>query len=398
MRIFLLLLCISFGGFTSTKAQTDLKKGVVLDSIRVSGTTDETFALYLPSSYDPQGLSPIVFIFEPAARGAIGIQPFIATSEKRGHILVCSNNSRNAPYERNFKIANALFNHIFTHFSIKEDEMYVSGFSGGARLAAAIATLTDQFAGVIGCGAGFSGVPGHTPSIQKYAYVGLCGDRDMNYKEMVKNKEFLSLMELKSTLITYDGEHQWPPSEQIERAFDWLYLQKVITTRPLTKVAVRPYYQADVKILEALSQGENKLLLAEQYERMLEDYAGLLPLDSLETVQKELLSSPVHKKQLASLEGALQTERKLIGKLVKQLQTDLENPNKVNFGWWEKEVAKLTRIAKDGDEETQKMVFRVKFDLFVRAYSRKNAFLHQTNQEQAALVDHFITLFYPKSK
>ena len=68
--------------------------------------------------------------------------------------------------------------------------MCLSGFSGGSRLACAIASLTDQFTGVIACGTGFPQIPEYIPSFQKYAYVGLCGNRDFNYSKMIKNKTF----------------------------------------------------------------------------------------------------------------------------------------------------------------------------------------------------------------
>ena len=95
---------------------------------------------------------------------------------------------------------------------------------------------------------------------------------------------------------------------------------------------------------------------------------------------------------------ALSLERKLSDKLVNKVFANFENPDTVNFNWWNKELEKLNSLREKGDAEVKKMVYRLKFDLFVRAYSRKNSLIYTNKPEQAVLVDRFIDLFYPKSE
>jgi hypothetical protein len=398
MRITFFFLYICSGLVFSISAQTAFTKGVIHDSIPVLGAANESFALYLPERYQENELSSIVFIFDPGARAAIGIGSFIEVSEKYGHILVCSNNSRNGPYERNFDIANNLFNHIFSNFTVKEDEMYISGFSGGSRLASAIASLTNKFAGVIGCGAGFSNIKEHMPSTQNYAYVGLCGDRDMNYRELLENKDYLNLIKFNSTLITYDGDHSWPPPEQISRAFDWLHLQKLKKSTPEGSKEILGLYKSDYDRIGPFKEAGALLYASEQYERILKSYSPMVSVDSLAKQYQELLGSADYKKRLASHTNVLKMERKLAGKLRAQITSDFKNPGETDFGWWEKELNKLNTLKKKKGVEVGKMVYRIKFDLFARAYSRKNALLHSSNKEQAALVDRFLDMLYPRKE
>ncbi len=379
-------------------AQETLEKGIVHDSLTVSGTNNETFALYLPKSYQENTLSSIIFIFEPAARGSIGIQPFISASEKYGHILVCSNDSRNGPYERNFDIANNLFTHIFSLFKIQEDEMYLSGFSGGSRLASAIASLTNKFAGVVGCGAGFSYLQEQMPAAQHYAYVGLCGTKDMNYKEMLENKGYLKLIKFNSTLITYDGNHSWPPKKQVLRAFDWLHLQKLKKNGLAKDEAILEQYQSEYNQIQKFKDSLDFLFAAEEYERLIKSYAGVYETDSLAKQLQQLKASKPFKKQTASLTNALKLEKKLSSKLIAQMSSDFENPEKTNFSWWEKELRKVNALAEKQDKEINKMVYRIKFDLFARAYSRKNSLLYSNNKDQVKLIDQFLDIIYPKKE
>nr|WP_299386249.1 hypothetical protein [Allomuricauda sp.] len=396
-RLHLLVGCLVLFMGHGLIAQKDYQTGVIHDSIVIKGVQNENFALYLPKSYSPEELNSIIFIFDPAARGAAAIQSFIPTAEKYGHILVCSNNSRNAPYERNFAIANNLFGHVFSSFNISEDEIYASGFSGGSRLATAIASLTNKFAGVVGCGAGFSGIPGQIPGAQDYVYVGLCGDRDMNYKEMLENKAFLNQIKFNSTLITFDAEHKWPPSEQIIRAFDWIYLQGLKDLKPVPMEEVTSLYLKDHSLLEQFQEAGQMLYEAEQYERMVKDYSPLLEIDSLVQSYATFLRSKELKKAVAAVESAVETERDWVGKLDTQLLQDFAQPKNVNWKWWEKELNKLDKLALDKEPEIGKMAYRIKFDLFVRVYSRKNELLHQQSTAQNQFINDFLELLKPKS-
>ncbi len=390
-RLFFLLFMI-LGSLAVMKSQTSYEKGKIIPSIAVSNTADETFSLYLPKSFKERKEQPIVFIYEPMGRGAVGVQPFVAASEKYGLILVCSNNSRNGPYARNFDISNNLFNHIFSHFSIKDDEMFASGFSGGSRLASAIASLTDKFSGVIGCGAGFSGLQEHVPSTQKYVYVGLCGNRDMNYAEMLQNKKFLNVIQFKSTLITYDGNHSWPPAEQIVRAFDWIYLQRTLKN----KVAARSFFKTDHALLQQFLDNREFLFADEQFDRMIKDYGPALAVDSLEKKYSSFKKSKDFKKNAAALERALKMEAVLFDKLRSRFSNEFDGNNKPDFEWWKKERRKLDVLGEKENVETQKMVERVKFGLFAMAFERKMILPQKNNSAKISFLDNLIQLFYPK--
>ncbi|MEZ4809804.1 MAG: hypothetical protein R2819_05540 [Allomuricauda sp.] len=393
-RFFLLCICLASTSFLG--AQTTYGKGRVHDSILVSGTNNETFALYLPKSYSEQRLSPIVFIYEPLGRGAVGLQPFIAASEKYGLMLVCSNDSRNGPYERNFVIANNLFAHVFSHFNIKDDEIYAAGFSGGSRLASAIASLTNRFTGVIGCGAGFSGLQEHMPSAQNYAYVGLCGNSDMNYREMLADKDFLSLIKFNSTLFTFAGDHNWPPQEEISRAFDWLYLQKIKKKNPVPLDTVLEYHQADCSLLQQFKKSGDLLFVAEQYERILKNYERFVPIDSLRAEYLSFKKSLAYKKKAAALEKALKVEEKFADKFRARFTEEFEKMGKADFLWWETELGKLKSLRNTDDVEMQKMVTRVEYDLFVRAFVLKNMLLQTQNTERVALLGRLLQIIHPK--
>lgn len=386
LKLFCLVFCLlPFLMF----AQTTFKKGIIVDSVKVSNTTGESFALYIPTSFDDSNPSSIIFVFEPAARGAVGVAPFTEVAEAYGHIVVCSNNSKNGPYEKSFQFANTLFDHVFSNFSINESEMYVAGFSGGARLASAIAVLTDRFAGVIACGAGLSADPSHIPSVQKFAYVGICGNEDMNYREMLNNKGFLEKTGLKNTLITYNGEHRWPPKDQINKAFRWLNIATDVHKESWVTNFNTEYQEAGI-----FKNNNEQLLAAENYDRLLRFYNSHFSLDSVKASYLSLTDSKPYKTEVKALQTALAKEQVWSKKLFDRFHKDIESPVNANMSWWRKEFEKLKKLEEKGSKQQQQMVKRVRFSIFAAAYSRSNPNLYHTNNGQLGFCKKLRDLIY----
>ncbi|PCJ91873.1 MAG: hypothetical protein COA50_16175 [Flavobacteriaceae bacterium] len=367
----------------------------VIDSILVSNTKDETFALYLPASYDSTKLSSVVFIFEPMARGSIGIAPFIKASEKFGHILICSNNTKNGPYDQNFDITDRIFNHVFSHFNISENQIYLAGFSGGSRLASAIATLTNKIEGVVACGAGFSSLSSHIPSNQNYSYVGVVGDRDMNYAEMVSVRGYLEEKKLTNTLITFEGSHRWPPSETILSAFDWLAVHAHKKGQlVLGENKIKKSYQKNYLAAKKMENDGNLLSANENYERILSTFSSFYTLDSVVNDVAQLHKKKAYKNAIKALESAFKKEAELSKNFNNQFNKDFLMPTKIDYGWWKKELGKLNKINAAPSIEMHKMVERVKFKIYANAYSNNNPI---ATKEQKEFLSSLFKLIYPDS-
>jgi hypothetical protein len=380
-------------------AQEGTIRGEIVDSVTISKTKGETFALYLPKSFDPQAESPILFVFDPAARGKVGLAPFIASSEKHGVILVCSNNSKNGSYDRNFDLANNLFNHIFKTYKVDSNRMFLSGFSGGSRLAAAIATLTNQFAGVIACGAGFSSSPLQTLSTQKFLYAGICGVEDMNYLEMFTNDQYLSKLKFEHTIISFNGGHQWPPVEQINHAFDWMFLKNKPEERlSLDSTLTQQLVDNHNQIIKYKERGE-LLLASEYYKRLLGAYPKAALHDSIQNAHQSLLASKAYKVALKQRNEAFMDEKKISVKLIGRLKSDFKRPEKINWKWWSKELSKFFEIGAKGSKQERYMVSRIKNALVAFIYESKIANpIHTNNATNKELFLRFRGLIYPENE
>ncbi len=393
---FLMLLCCSM---TTIWAQESFEKGKIIDRIFVGNSSTESFALYLPHSYQPDSLSTIVFIFDPAGNGKNGIRNFVQTAETFNYILVSSNTTKNGPYDRNFDVADRLFEHVFSHFKIKEKNIYLAGFSGGSRLASTIAVLTNQMAGVVACGAGFANAPQFIPSTQNFDYVGVCGNGDMNYQEMINVKRFFQKRNFNHTLFTFDGNHSWPPPEQLFQAFSWLEVQAYKKgLSDLNESAIYDQYSSSYLLAIKAEKQQHYLKAAEHYERILDTYSSLYAVDSVLQRYKKLFNSSGYKKASKNISKAFKIETDFTQRFVKQFNMDYDTPKKANFSWWEKELAKLDKYRKNPNKETEKMLERITFNLFAIAYSRANPQLFASTEAQLAFSTKICQLIYPDFK
>src|ERR1700687_4669781 len=72
-----------------------LKAGVVLREVQTLARPEQSYALYLPSAYSSDKRWPIVYAFDPGARGSLPVELMKEAAESYGYIVAGSNNSRN---------------------------------------------------------------------------------------------------------------------------------------------------------------------------------------------------------------------------------------------------------------------------------------------------------------
>jgi dienelactone hydrolase len=227
---FVLLLFLSPIWFTASVVhggQTAEKfdRGVVIEKVVSAGDPTRSYALYLPTAYDPKRQFPILYCFDPAARGPIPVARFKDAAEKYGYIVAGSNNSRNGPNQPLSEIVRDLWADTHARFSIDDRRIYLAGMSGGARVAISVGFwLKDRVAGVIACSAGF---PTEIPptTVRPFVLFATAGTDDFNNPELQSLARRLEGSAPPSRLVVFDGGHTWLPTEFALTAVEWLEIQ-----------------------------------------------------------------------------------------------------------------------------------------------------------------------------
>lgn len=219
----LALLMASCGGNSSDENLSDsLATEEVAAAVIEAGTIGEvsctqnpavSYSVYFPSNAVPDSVYPVVMFFAPDGKGVKPLQMYKSIADKWNFILVGSNSNKNGMEAAlAIEIGNTIVNDVKGRFNIDPARIYLSGFSGGARVAAGVALTRLDVTGVIGCSAS------PPKSLQPLAFVGVAGLGDMNYLEL---KKFVGAEEGKPglhELLVFDGKHDWPPAPVMQNA------------------------------------------------------------------------------------------------------------------------------------------------------------------------------------
>src|SRR6478752_2655648 len=127
-----------------------------ITEITCQSDSSQSYALYLPSTYTSAKRWPIVYFFDPGGLGRRPLDLYNSIAEKYGWIFAVSNNSRNFSAEQAASV-NAIWLDTHLRLALDEQRIFASGFSGGARVAGAMALSCPQchMAGIIAFGAGY---------------------------------------------------------------------------------------------------------------------------------------------------------------------------------------------------------------------------------------------------
>jgi len=207
-----------------------LEAGVILLKVAALGKPEQSYALYLPSAYSPDKRWPIVYAFDPGARGSAPVELMKEAAERYSYILAGSNNSRNGSWKTEAEAAEAMVKDTRERLSVDDQRVYLAGFSGGARVAAQIAQVCQCAAGVLLNGAGFH-PPAFTAKDAPFAVFAAVGTYDFNYPELVGMDAELEKLGYAHLLRPFDGPHQWAPASAMEEALVWFRMQAMKSGR-----------------------------------------------------------------------------------------------------------------------------------------------------------------------
>jgi tetratricopeptide (TPR) repeat protein len=203
-------------------------RGTVVSRITCLDDPTQSYAVYLPSKYNPDRAWPIIYAFDPFARGKAAVDVYKDAAEKYGYIVVGSNNSKNGPSALQLGAAQAVWLDTHRRFAIDKNRVYTTGLSGGARVATSFALYcyTCAVAGVVAHGAGYPIMQSQKqPANDHFVYYAIVGDADLNYPEIMALRKKKDEAGAACKVKIYPGPHQWAPPEIVDGAVAWLELK-----------------------------------------------------------------------------------------------------------------------------------------------------------------------------
>jgi predicted esterase len=250
-------------------------RGEIVSGIPALSDAEQTYELYLPKSFDRSRKWPILFLFDPRARGKVAADLFRPAAEEFGWILLSSNNTRSdGPGEPNQRAVNALFPDAFKRLPVDERRIYAGGFSGGAVIAWSVGLVSRGLAGVVSIGG--RPEPAHAALSPNFALFSAAGDLDFNYQATRALDAIAARGGVAHRLESYPGPHAWCPPETARRAVLWLdslAMRDGLAPRDASVIAAR--FAEEQAAAQALAAGGETLAAARRFREIADTFRGL---------------------------------------------------------------------------------------------------------------------------
>jgi len=295
-----------------------LPAGQIVD-VTCEGDTAQSYALYLPSTYSAAKHWPMIYFFDPGGVGRRPLELYKDLAEKYGFVMAGSNNSRNFSSDQSH-VLNALWVDTHRRFAPDARLTYVSGFSGGARVAGLMALncAQCQIAGVIANGAGYPS--NRADAKDKLLYFFAVGDQDFNWPEVITVRREREDKGLAYRVRVFSGRHQWAPAEVMEDAIEWITLRAMQAgDRPPDAAFIDRQLrlrQADAGDAEKKNDAMAELAA---YRALASDFSGIRDVPEAEKKLVALKKSPALKaavkKQQEQIDEQAASENEVSGKL-----------------------------------------------------------------------------------
>lgn len=322
----------------------DIPRGTIIEDIRCAGDPTQSYALYVPTTYSPDKPSSLLLAFHPGARGRAMVEKYAAAAEQYGYIVAGSNTSRNGPWSVSAAAVQAMPADLGRRFSIDAKRVYLTGLSGGARVALQVALGNNDIAGVIASSAGF---PDSQPRASvPFPIFSTAGSEDFNYLEMRQLDRKLTSPHY---LAVFDGGHMLPPDAVALEAIEWMEVQAMKSGRRVRDDALldRLLEKRRQRIAAAASPAETVRLL----DALVGDFTGLRDVSAEAARAKDLARQSDVRKALARERSADDGEERRLRDFF-ELEAELRETDRRGevLMRLREELAKLSRAALAADD------------------------------------------------
>ena len=302
---------------SQTSVQTpEIPKGQIVERIVCLNDRNQSYAVYLPSNYSPDRKWPILYAFDPRARGKVPLERFKEAAEQYNWIVVGSNNSRNGPFQLAVDAWNAVVKDTHERFAIDDNRVYATGFSGAARAAIYLAmSCRDCISGVIACGAGFPAGVIPSPALH-FAVFSVAGVEDFNFPEVKDLDDALAKAGMTHRIEVFDGRHEWAPSSVANEAVEWLELMAMKAgKRSRDDRLIAAVVRKTLERARALDEAKKLYDAYQVYAGAADTFRGLWHAGEIETKVGQLRDNPEVKEAIRNEQRQIKKQREVEARL-----------------------------------------------------------------------------------
>lgn len=347
-------------------------RGQLVERVVCQDDPSESYALYLPSSYSPARLWPIVYALDARSRALVPAELLQEGAERYGFIVASSSTSRSdEDFDPNPKSLAAMWRDTHARLALDVKRAYAAGFSGTARSALRMADATPgSLAGVIACGAGFART---RPANARppFGVFGIVGDADFNYQELQALAEQLEGQDAAHRVENFAGPHQWPPASLLSDALAWFEVRGMQEGRRPRDLELAAWLLARWQEEAAELEKQGRAFEARRrYAGLARDFDGLADVAAARAAAERLRGSEPHERERRARQKWREREQEYENAIPRALaRLRLEAPAlSLKEALTEMRVEELRRSAERSDDSEERLSARRSLELiFVQA-------------------------------
>jgi tetratricopeptide (TPR) repeat protein len=172
-----------------------------------------------------------------------------------------------------------------------------------------------------------------------FAFVGVAGTWDMNYLELKNLTADLRKRKANSRMITFDGGHDWPPTEAAVEAIEWMELAAIRNGfLEVNQSLVDDMFQREVARAQMLEESGQLYQAFQAYLGLERDFSGLKEIEDVSRKVAALKQNRDLASSAKRVEKAEKIEREYIRRLLGEFLS--EDPRR-SLHWWRDQIESI---------------------------------------------------------
>ncbi len=352
-----------------------LKKGKIIDSLKINDSIPDTFSLYLPRKFETQKNWPLLLVIDLEAEEKQLTTWFSQSAEKEGYVIAAVRIEDSLSLSKNMLKTGQVLERVSRLLPIQKNRIYVAGKDSGARYASLTPLFIKAVTGVISIGASISNTD--VLSVKRpFHFIGIVGKNNYAYTDLLATEKVMSRLRFPNQILLYDENKELPDGSLIDKALQFFTLGAMKKNSVSKDSAyVDKAYMSDLQWVNAL-RSKQKMLLAEQYlGEMLSTYGVLKNLDSIRSILKDVRKDKTFKAMRRAENATFFKESLLKDEYIYYMEEDIRTHNFNNLGWWNYQITELDKFIEGSSAYEKQMGNRLKS--YVNALAEDNIELVQ---------------------
>ncbi|MEO0572818.1 MAG: alpha/beta hydrolase [Bacteroidota bacterium] len=337
----LLLACLVSFGIHSQELK--IKKGIIIDSLKIHDSIPETYALFLPKNFELKGKWPLLTVITLKGGAKSKMAKFIKAANRFGYVIAAPNTIQDSlSLSENMLGVKRMMDHLVNLLPLNKSRIYTTGFGDGGRFANLVPIFIKDVEGSLSINAGIANIE-LLNAKNPFQFVGVVDKKNYNYPILLKDEKVLNGLKFPNSILVGT-----PSMDDLDRRifqalshFELLAMSRGNAIKD--SVLIEELYEMDIASINQLISKKEYLLANRAMGETLNAYRTLKNMDSLREQKKTLKRNKDFRVQKREEEAAFFKETLLREDFAYYLEEDVLTYNFNNLGWWNYQKTQINK-------------------------------------------------------